>query len=189
MTNDIIKSEPQTVEDEFVPGPPPGSPPAHLPQPTLKNPEKFMVNQMIYFHYNINDHSMYVSPCPFPTHGQTPSAQQPPQIPQAPQQHINSNVKKPYPCNIPANNSPVMQYPANQGSLNQIHHFPNQLSPGYRMRPPGGIPQQSQPPIMPQQSFSPQSYSPQSQNSVNRFPANIQTTISSPIQKSSFPLH
>lgn len=55
-------------DQEFVPGPPDGSPPANLCQPTLKNPSKFIVSQLIYFHYNINDHSMYVSPYPYPTH-------------------------------------------------------------------------------------------------------------------------
>lgn len=37
-------------------------------QPTLKNPEKYIVTQLIYFHYDINNHSMYPSPYPHPTH-------------------------------------------------------------------------------------------------------------------------
>lgn len=73
FTSENIKIEPQAVEDEFVPAPPVGSPPAHLPQPILKNPEKFLVNQLIYFHYNINEHWMYVSPCSFPSHTQPPT--------------------------------------------------------------------------------------------------------------------
>lgn len=48
--------------------PPPGTPPHNLPQPTLKNPDKYIVNQLIYFHYNIHTHEMYVSPFPYPTH-------------------------------------------------------------------------------------------------------------------------
>lgn len=52
----------------IVPLPPPGSPPLNLPQPTLKNPDKYIVNQLIYFHYNIHTHEMYPSPFSYPTH-------------------------------------------------------------------------------------------------------------------------
>lgn len=54
--------------ESYVPAPPSGLPPSHLRQPKLKNPDKFIVNQLIYFHYNIQEHSMYVSPYPQPTH-------------------------------------------------------------------------------------------------------------------------
>lgn len=57
---------------EFVPGPPDGSPLPHLRQPKLKNPEKHNLNQLMYFHYNINEHSMYLSSYPYPTHSNVP---------------------------------------------------------------------------------------------------------------------
>lgn len=73
-------------EEQIIPPPPPGSPPPNLPQPTLKNPEKFIVNQLIFFHYNIHTHEIYVSPFHYPTHDvqSQHSHQQQPQHQQTP---------------------------------------------------------------------------------------------------------
>lgn len=51
-------------EQQIVPPPPPGSPPPQLPQPKLKDPEKFIVNQLLYFHYDIRRNEMIVTPAP-----------------------------------------------------------------------------------------------------------------------------
>lgn len=64
-----------------MPGPPDGSPMAHLKQPRLKCPEKFIGNQLIYFHYNQFEHAMYVSPYANPTHSAPPAKQMQSAIP------------------------------------------------------------------------------------------------------------
>lgn len=51
-------------EQQTVPPPPPGSPPPHLPQPRLKDPDKFIVNQLLYFHYDLRSNEMIITPAP-----------------------------------------------------------------------------------------------------------------------------
>lgn len=58
----------EEVDENFVPGPPNGSPTPHLKQPKLKRPEKFIHNQLMYFHFNQFESRMYVSSCPNPDH-------------------------------------------------------------------------------------------------------------------------
>lgn len=69
-----VTSRNEEADENYVPGPPDGSPTPHLRQPKLKCPEKFIVNQLMYFHYNQYDHSMYVSPFPNPAHQPPPTA-------------------------------------------------------------------------------------------------------------------
>lgn len=51
-------------EKEVVPPAPPGSPPPQLPQPRLKDPNKFIVNQLLYFHYDLRANKMIITPAP-----------------------------------------------------------------------------------------------------------------------------
>lgn len=75
-----VKASSKTEErQEFVPGPPEGSPLPGLLQPKLKNPDKFQVNRLMYFHYDTLAHLMYISPCRTPTHDKVaPSQMMPP---------------------------------------------------------------------------------------------------------------
>lgn len=101
QSNDAEKNEIQT-EESYVPPPPPGSPLLSYEQPRLKNPEKFIVNHLIYFHYNIQEHAMYVSPYSYPTHmlvtKPLTSHAQTPQVPQ---------IQQPPPWALNANESPI----------------------------------------------------------------------------------
>lgn len=185
MLFDNLKTEPQILENEFVPEPPPGSPPASLPQPILKCPEKFIVNQLIYFHYNINNHSMYVSPCPYPTHDQPPPQPNPSPASQ-PSQQPPVNPNRPNLKNCLTTQQPVMPYPSpnqNAGYMENKDFHPAHPVTIYRMRQPQtGLvhPEQypSAPPTVQQQLYSPQSH-------FNRFPSEAQAVASSPINKAS----
>lgn len=59
-----MKFQIEEDEQQSVPPPPPGSPPPHLPQPRLKDPDKFIVNQLLYFHYDLRSNEMIVTPAP-----------------------------------------------------------------------------------------------------------------------------
>lgn len=51
-------------QQQIIPPPPPGSPPLHLPQPKLKDPDKFILNRVLYFHYDPRFNKMIVTETP-----------------------------------------------------------------------------------------------------------------------------
>lgn len=85
----------------IVPPPPPGSPPPHLLQPKLKDPDRFIVKQLLYFHYDLRVNEMIVTPTPHLMMPMMKSMTIPPpiiqQVPPAIQQLPSVQPVQPYP--------------------------------------------------------------------------------------------